>query len=181
VQFGKFKLHSGPKSYIYFDLRLLVSYPQALKQVATAYEPILSSLEYDLLAAYPYAALPIGTAISLALNQPMVYPRKEAKSYGTGKSIEGMWQIGQRAVLIEDLITTGTSILQAIALVKAAGMQITDAAVLIDREQGGRETLQAEGYRLHSVMTVRQLMVVLEKHEKISAKQREKVIKSLLK
>lgn len=179
VQFGKFRLHSGQRSYIYMDLRVLVSYPTALRQVAQAYAAILRGISFDILAAYPYAGLPIGTAIALEMNRPLIYPRKEVKDYGTGKAIEGYWEIGQRAVLIEDLVTSGTSIVQAFAALKVAGLQVNDAVVLIDREQGGREILSAQGYGLYEVITLSRLLVVLESHDRITSKQRDKVLRTL--
>lgn len=90
VRLGQFVLHSGRRSPIYFDLRLLVSYPAVLRQVAAAYALVLRRLQFDILAAYPYAGLPIGTAIALEMNIPLIYPRKTAKSYGTGKQVEGV-------------------------------------------------------------------------------------------
>lgn len=179
VKMGRFTLHSGKVSPIYLDLRLLVSYPQVLQQVAAAYTIRLKGLSFDILAAYPYAALPIGTAIALHSGWPLIYPRKTAKRYGTGKQVEGAWQVGQTAVVIEDLITSGDSILQAIASLKAAGLQVKDAVVLIDRQQGGRETLQAQGYRLHAVLTITQLLSALEQHEYITARQRAEVLDGL--
>ena len=80
----------------------------------------LASLHYDLLAATLLAGLPIGTALCLSLDKPLIYPRKTAKSYGTGKNVEGRWSIGQTAVVIDDLITSGDSVLETIAAVKAA-------------------------------------------------------------
>jgi uridine monophosphate synthetase len=179
VRLGNFTLHSGRRSPIYIDLRLLVSYPAVLQQVASAYEPLLARCSYDLLAAYPYAALPIGTAIALQTGRPLIYPRKTAKGYGTGKLVEGVWRVGQTAVVIEDLITSGDSILQAIAALKAAGLQVQDAVVLIDREQTGREMLAQNGYRLHGVMTINQLLFALERHQKITAARRAEVISAL--
>lgn len=179
VQFGKFKLHSGKKSRIYLDLRVLVSYPEALRQVTAAYRELLDGLSYDLLAATPLAGLPIGTALCLDTNKPLIYPRKTAKSYGTGKSIEGRWEVGQMAVVVDDLITSGDSILETIASLKAAGLQVRDAVVLIDREQGGADALLAEGYRCHAVMTLRHLLTILQEYERITAKQHAKVLKSL--
>jgi len=179
VRLGNFTLHSGRQSSIYIDMRLLVSHPAVLRGVAAAYEPVLTEIEFDLLAAYPYAALPIGVAISLATELPLIYPRKTAKSYGTGKLVEGEWQPGQRAVVIEDLITSGDSILQAIAALKAAGLIVTDAVVLIDRQQGGVQELAGLGYTVRSVMTISWLLDTLEKLERISSRKRARVAREL--
>jgi len=179
VQLGKFKLHSGKKSRIYLDLRLLVSYPDALRVVTDAYRSLLDELSFDLLAATPLAGLPIGTALCLDMNRPLIYPRKTAKSYGTGKEIEGVWEVGQTAVVIDDLVTSGDSILQTIASLKASGLQVRDAVVLIDRGEGGVETLWKEGYRLHAVISLQHILTILQDRERISEKQHEKVLKSL--
>jgi uridine monophosphate synthetase len=176
VRFGEFVLHSGRTSPIYLDLRLLASYPEALRGAATAYQPILAGLTFDLLAATPLAGLPIGTAVSLATNVPLIYPRGSAKSYGTGKRVEGRWEKGQTAVVIDDLITSGDSLLGGIEALEAAGLRVGDAVVLIDREQGGRETLQARGYRLHSAMTLGQMLSILESKGRITTRQRRDVI-----
>ena len=179
VQFGRFRLHSGRESRIYIDLRLLVSFPAALRQATAAYAGVLAALDYDLLAATPLAGLPIGTALCLHLDKPLIYPRKTAKSYGTGKNIEGRWSIGQTVVVIDDLITSGDSVLETIASVKAAGLHVHEAVVLIDREQGGREMLAAQGYRVHPVMTLRQMLEHLVAHGRLSAPQRDEVLMSL--
>jgi orotate phosphoribosyltransferase len=176
VKLGKFTLHSGKKSPIYLDLRLLASHPRILKMAATAYRTVLEKLTFDLLAAAPLAGLPIGTAVSLDMEIPLIYPRKTAKSYGTGKSIEGVWQVGQTAVVIDDLITSGDSILDAIASLKPAGLQVREAVVLIDREQGGPAPLAANGYQLHAVVSLSQLLAILESHERITARQRARVL-----
>ncbi len=179
VQLGKFKLHSGKRSRIYLDLRLLVSHPQALRQAIAAYRTVLDTLSFDLLAATPLAGLPLGTALCLELDKPLIYPRKTAKSYGTGKQIEGVWQVGQTAVVIDDLITSGDSILQAIVALKASGLQVNEAVVLVDREQGGVATMQDHGYQLHAAMTISRLLAILETHQRITSKDRDKVMKSL--
>lgn len=179
VQLGKFKLHSGRRSRIYLDLRLLVSHPPALRQAITVYRTVLDKLPFDLLAAAPLAGLPLGTALCLDLDKPLIYPRKTAKSYGTGKEIEGVWQVGQTAVVIDDLITSGDSILQAIVALKAAGLQVRDAVVLIDREQGGIAILEEHGYKLHAAMKLSRVLSILEAHQRISGKERDKVLKSL--
>ena len=179
VQFGKFKLHSGKTSRVYLDLRVLVSYPEALRQVAKAYRSVLEWLDYDVMAATPLAGLPIGTAIALDMNQPLIYPRKTAKSYGTGKGIEGAYEVGQTAVVIDDLVTSGDSIIQTISTLKSAGLRVKDAVVLIDREQGGVKNLRNEGYRLHAIVSLPYLLNVLLEQERISEKQYHKTLKSL--
>jgi len=179
VRFGQFKLHSGRLSPIYLDLRLLTSYPAILRQVATAYAAILHQFDFDLLAAMPLAGLPIGTAVSLEMNEPLIYPRQSLKGYGTGKQIEGVWQGGQKVVAIDDLITSGDSLLRGIDLLKEAGLQVSDAVVLVDRQQGGRETLRQQGYTLHSAIDLSQLLLILEKKERISGQQRLEVLESI--
>jgi uridine monophosphate synthetase len=180
VQFGKFKLSSGKKTSVFLDLRLLVSYPDALRQVAAIYHTFLDrlKLKFDLLSAPPMAGLPIGTALSLEMNRPLIYPRKTAKSYGRGKGIEGTWIIGQKVIVIDDVITSGNSIIQTIAVLKASGLRISDAVVLIDREQAGAKMLDAEGYRLHAVMSLNYLLSTLRDQGKISLKQYRKATKS---
>ena len=179
IQFGRFRLHSGRESRIYVDLRVLVSYPAALRAATAAYRTVLDDLPFDLLAATPLAGLPIGTALCLDMDRPLIYPRKTAKSYGTGKHIEGRYSIGQTVVVIDDLITSGDSILETVAAVKAAGLKVHDAVVLIDREQGGREMLAEQGYQLHAVTTLRRLLDSLHEHERISRSQLDEVLASL--
>lgn len=179
VRLGHFTLHSGRISPIYIDLRLLVSFPEALRRVAQAYAALLAPLRCDLLAAVPYAGLPIGTAIALETGIPLIYPRKEVKSYGTGQGVEGRWEAGQTAVVVEDLVTSGDSILQAIAALREVDLQVRDAVVLIDREQGGRAALAAQGYRLHAIMTLRQLLRILEDAGRISAPEHLAVLDAL--
>ena len=179
VRFGRFELHSGKLSPIYIDLRLLASYPTVLRQVAQAYSELLTHLHCDVIAAIPYAGLPIGTAIALETGLPLIYPRKVAKSYGTGKQIEGKWTIGQTAVIIEDLITSGDSILQGIAMLKTVGLQINDAVVLIDRQQGGSEHLANQGYQLHAVLTLPQMLTILEEQGQLSSGQHREIYRQL--
>jgi uridine monophosphate synthetase len=178
VQIGRFRSHGGRESRISLDLRILTSFPGALREVAAAYRSLLNQLTFDLIAATPLAGLPIGTAIALEMDVPLIYPRKTAKSYGTGKQLEGRWSVGQRVVVIDDLVTSGDSMLETIASLKAAGLHVNDAVVLIDRQQGGREMLSTQGYQLHAVVDLPELLSLLVDSGRITDQQRLTALQS---
>ncbi len=168
IKFGSFTLKSGIKSPIYIDLRRLVGYPKLLSEVALAYIHILRDLQFDLLGALPYAAMPIASAISFQSNWSMVYPRKEVKAYGTSAQIEGVFRAGEKVVVIDDLISTGGSKFEGIEKLKSAGLGIEDVVVLIDRSPDGGATLSRRGYKLHTVLTLPQLLDYYEQTRKVA-------------
>ena len=168
IKFGSFTLKSGLLSPIYIDLRRIITYPKLLERIGAAYLPLLQRLTFDRIAGLPYAAIPIATAVSLQGNYPMIYPRKEVKTYGTKAEIEGEYHAGETVVVIDDLATTGGSKFEAIEKLTGVGLVVKDIVVLVDRQSGAKESLAQAGYAMHAVLTIRQLLEYWEENGKVA-------------
>ena len=158
IKFGDFTLKSGVHSSYYIDLRMIISYPSLLEQISELMYQKIKNIEFDLLCGVPYTALPIATSISLNHNIPMVMKRKEKKTYGTKKIIEGVYKLGDKCIIVEDVITSGASIIETVLELNKVGIQVTDAIVLINREQDGIKNLQKYDINVHSCINVSDIL-----------------------
>jgi uridine monophosphate synthetase len=169
VKVGSFTLKSGIQSPFYIDLRVTVSRPALLGRVASALAAAVRDTPHDVLCGVPYTALPFATVMSMQSGTPMVMRRKEAKAYGTKKLIEGIWNQGDVCLIVEDLVTSGTSVLETVSPIVESGMKVSDVVVLLDREQGGRQNLATRNIRLHAVVSMSTMADVLESENCIDA------------
>lgn len=179
IQFGEFKLKSGQMSSVYMNLRKIISYPDILRSVAEAMWLATKQSSYDLVCGVPYTALPIATCLSLEHHVPMIMRRKEKKDYGTKQTIEGVYTQNQTCLVIEDVITTGGSIIETASELEANGLVITDVVALIDREQGGHENL-SQKYRVHTILTMTEILNELLNSNLLQATERDCIEKFLL-
>ena len=176
IKFGKFTLKSGIESPFYVDLRPLASDPKILKKLAEYLLEILpKDNKLDLICGVPYAALPMATVMSLLSDIPLIMKRKEAKGYGTKKLIEGIYKQGQSCLLVEDVITSGKSLLETIAEVEKEGLKVSDIVVVLDRQQGGKELLEQKGYRVHTLFTITEVVKILHEAGEIDDEQVAKI------
>ena len=179
IQFGKFTLgRTTVDSPVYVNLRLLIGHPSALWRAAHIIWDELQALQrmrnpqvepFDLVAGVPFGGLHIATAFSLTAKIPLIYlhPRLD----DLGKDIEGIYRPNQQALIMDDLLAGGGSILETVLQLGEAGLIIRDAVVLLDRQQGGRERLRRQGINLVSLLTLEVLMNSLHYSNKITGEQ----------
>jgi len=183
VKFGIFRLTSGKTSPYYIDLRLIPSFPDAFKFITDVYihmiEDELGLNAFDRIAGVPTSGIPFAAVVAFGLEKPFLYVRKETKLHGRERRVEGILAPGDRVILLDDLITTGKTLSDAVKAVRAEGGEVEHAFVLIDREEGGREVLEEVGVQLHALLTVRELAELLLDMGVIEEEQYELILKQI--
>ncbi len=187
VQFGSFTLgRTTVDSPVYVNLRLLIGHPTALWRVTQIIWDELQTLQrmmhpplqpFDLVAGVPFGGLHVSTAFSLTAKIPMIYlhPRLD----DLGSDVEGIYHPNQRALIMDDLLAGGGSILETALQLGEAGLKVGDAVVLLDRQQGGHERLRRQGINLTSLLNLEVLMNYLMSSDKISEEQYRKTMEFL--
>jgi orotate phosphoribosyltransferase len=158
TKFGLFKLSSGKLSPYYIDLRMIPGDPKALQTVIEIYETMARSkigvTSFDRIAGVPTAGVPYASILAYTLSKPFLYVRRETKTHGGERRVEGQLFPGERVVLVDDLITTGRNTLQAAEAIRTEGGQVEDVIVLIDRQEGGAAALAQAQLKLRAFTTV---------------------------
>ena len=165
IKFGNFTLASGKKSSYYVDLRLVPSYPQEFRKMVKYLEnKILQDIgldEFDSIVSVPTGGLVIASALSIETVKPLIYVRNKPKDYGTSKSVEGKIYEGMKVIMIDDVATTGGSVVNAIKILKEINVSIKDAYVIVNRMEGADEALSQIGVKMHSILNILQITETL--------------------
>lgn len=176
IKFGEFTLKSGKKSYVYADIRTAISYPKIFITLCDLIYEKMQHTKYNQICGVPYSALTFASSIAYTHKIPMLLKRKEAKEYGTKKILEGFYLAGNTCLIIEDVVTTGASIMETTTVLEEHGLKVKDIVTFIDRNQGGREKLSNAGYKLHSIIDLFDVIDILYKNQKITLEDKEKAI-----
>jgi orotate phosphoribosyltransferase len=179
IKFGDFTLASGKKSSYYVDLRLVPSYPHQFRtMIKYLQNNIAESVglnSFDSLVSVPTGGLVIASALAIEIVKPLIYVRSKPKDYGTSKSVEGQIHEGMKVVMIDDVATTGGSVVNAIKSLKEANITIEDAYVIVNRMEGADEALKELGVKLHSITNIMQITQALHEQKLVDDDILEKV------
>ena len=179
IKFGDFTLASGKKSSYYIDLRLVASFPHIFRKMIKNLQKLVSEKtgldNFDSLVSVPTGGLIIGSALAIETVKPLIYVRDKPKDYGTTKSIEGKIFSGMKVVLIDDVITTGNSVINGIKQLKDAGLSISDVYVIINRLEGANNTLELEEVNLYQLTDVLEITTILFQEKLVSKEILDKI------
>jgi orotate phosphoribosyltransferase len=160
LKFGTFKLASGVLSSYYVDLRLIPSDPEAFRRTISFYRAVIEpklAKQVQRLAGIPTAGIAYASVLAFSLSKPFLYVRKEPKEHGRERRIEGLLLPGDRVLVLDDVVTTGKNIVEAVEAIRGEGGVVGDAVVLLDRQQGGEANLKKIGVKLHCFTTMRRI------------------------
>ena len=167
IKFGNFKLSSGKDSPYYIDLRIVPSFPHQFRKMVKTLQSLISEKigldNFDSIASVPTSGLVIASALAIETVKPLIYIRQKPKDYGTENVIEGKIADGSRVLLVDDVGTTGLSLLNAAKALRASKMVVTDAFTIINRFEGARELLASENIRLYEITDIIALSSILHK------------------
>ena len=165
IRFGNFTLASGKKSPYYIDLRLIPSFPHEYRKMIKGLQNLIAEdigfENFHSLVSVPTGGLVVAASLATEIVKPLIYVRKQVKEHGTGKAIEGVTCQDMKLLMIEDVVTSGGSVINAIKSIKEEKMVITDAYAVVDRMEGATQALQAEGVKLHSLLTINDITTIL--------------------
>jgi orotate phosphoribosyltransferase len=185
LQFGAFKLTSGKISPYYIDLRIVPSFPDAFQKICNFCVSFIKNeagvKNFERIAGIPVAGIPFASLIAHDLQKPFLYIRKGVRLHGRQRRIEGILAPGDRVLLVDDLITTGLSLKKAAKAIVAEGGVVTDAVVLLDREEGGKEKVEKSGIKLHALLNVSEIAKKLCEIGAIDDGQLETILKQIKK
>jgi orotate phosphoribosyltransferase len=153
---GDFVLRSGRRSSFYLDKYRFSTQPELLRAIGARVAETVAEVDPDAvrLAAPELGAVPLAAAASLASGLPFVIVRSEAKEYGTANRLEGVFEQGERVCLLEDVVTSGGAAAEAVAAVREAGLECSNAVCIVDRGEGGADALARLAVRLWPVFRI---------------------------
>jgi orotate phosphoribosyltransferase len=155
IKYGEFTLTSGKKSHYYVNVKLAYTDPHVLRTIAQEMGKFTKG--YDRVAGMELGAVPIAVAVSMETGLPFLMIRKTAREHGTRSRIEGTMKPGDKVIVVEDVATTGGSLVQSVEAIRESGGIVDTAVVVVDREEGGEQALSAMGVRLLSCIKASQL------------------------
>jgi len=160
IKFGDFTLASGKKSSYYVDIKKASTNPVILKQIAKNISDVLKtqSIPVDYIGGVALGGVPVAVAVSLETGLPLIIIRKETKDYGTKGQIVGDMEKGASVVLVEDVATTGGSVLKAIETLRDEGIAVRHVIVVVDREEGAGSTLSDAGVELIPLVKISDIL-----------------------